>query len=131
MTVVARPRGEGILGLPNAVFGVGDPCPCSFMSRARAPSNRGQDARDTQGRDALATGLRDSICPALIARTVMQPLRMLRGCQFPIPGHARTGGTEFLQEFWLLGNIRNLRSVYIIELRPQPVGRNDRLGTAR
>ncbi len=32
-------------------------CPCSFVSRARAPSNRGQDARDTQGRDALATRL--------------------------------------------------------------------------
>ncbi len=35
----------------------GQACPCSFVSRAQAPSNRGQDARDTQGRDALATRL--------------------------------------------------------------------------
>jgi len=40
-------------------------CPCSFVSRARAPSNRGQDARDTQGRDALATGLCDRTRPFL------------------------------------------------------------------
>jgi N-acetylmuramic acid 6-phosphate etherase len=36
---------EGV-GLPNAQKGVGDPVP---------PSDRGQDARDTQGQDALAT----------------------------------------------------------------------------
>jgi hypothetical protein len=48
MTVVARPRGEGILPLFFRVEGV-------------PPSNRGQDARATQGRDALATGLRDGI----------------------------------------------------------------------
>ena len=29
--------------------------PCSFASRASGPRNCGQDARDTQGRDALAT----------------------------------------------------------------------------
>jgi hypothetical protein len=56
MTVVARPRGEGILPLflrvePDAQWPFGPP----------PSSNRGQDARDTQGRDALATGLRDSI----------------------------------------------------------------------
>jgi hypothetical protein len=32
----------------------------SFVSRARAPLNRGQDARDTQGRDALATSPRNN-----------------------------------------------------------------------
>ncbi len=48
MTVLARPRGEGILPLFLCLEGV-------------PPSNRGQDARDTQGRDARATGLRDGI----------------------------------------------------------------------
>jgi len=41
MSGVAPPRGEGA-----------------------TPWNRGQDARDTQGRDALATGLRGGMRPA-------------------------------------------------------------------
>jgi len=47
-----RSRGEGILPLFFCVEGI-------------LPSNRGQDARDTQGRDALATGQRDRkpACP--------------------------------------------------------------------
>ena len=48
MTVVVRLRGEGIL-------------PLFFCGEGASASNRGQDARDTQGRDALPTGLRDGI----------------------------------------------------------------------
>jgi hypothetical protein len=56
MTVVAWPRGEGILPL---FFRVEPDAQRPFGPRP--PSNCGQDARDTQGRDALATGLPDDI----------------------------------------------------------------------
>ncbi len=71
MSIVAWPRGEGIL-------------PLSFRVEGVPPSNRGQDARDTQGRDALATGLRDAdLTRGLQQRTCTLPpclsLRAKRG----------------------------------------------------
>ncbi len=48
-------RGEGILPL-SCVEGVGTPNAINRVWEPFPPSNRGQDARDTQGRDGLATG---------------------------------------------------------------------------
>jgi len=48
MPFVTRTRGEGV-------------SPLFLRGEGGTPSNRGQDARDTQGRDALATGLHDGI----------------------------------------------------------------------
>ena len=61
LTVIARPCGEGILPLLCCVEGVAGSQTRTGRVWGPWPSNRGQDARDTQGRDALATGLRDGI----------------------------------------------------------------------
>ncbi len=47
--------GEGILGSQTRTDCVWGPSPLLFRNEGLWPSDRGQDARDTQGRDALAT----------------------------------------------------------------------------
>jgi hypothetical protein len=53
----ATARGEGILPLRLRIEGVGTPNAKNRVWEPFPPSNRGQDARDTQGRDGLATSL--------------------------------------------------------------------------
>ncbi len=68
-------RGEGV-GLPNASFRVGDPVP---------PSKRGQDARDTQGQDALATQAK-SPQPAPLFRKAFTLAKRVRSARIYICG---------------------------------------------